>query len=821
MIFFIMDTINETNKPIPLLARVEDAKGIAHCNFLEMLTSASLVQTLSHRGDIIYLDSVDNFDKVIPICNSDAETTENLTAVIKLLQGKINTDISLDVFAKIAATINKQKPALKLTATDLSRFFNAFKLYIGYKKDGTAKKIEYNSEFVLNKANTLPLIQEMNNKNSLGYLVGEKNKTLFMNSATDTVFIKLPAYDQLSTPEEIPVPNPNAYFRPYKNLNFFTMAYRDALSSDVDIHTITGNVDSNDLEIQENEKEFYTAMQELIEYGIKQRYPNNTLQECIEAGYDDPKVTSYLTQLALIVATWNWSHTGNYSMSFNFLDEDADSEVSEDMNDDGDETSGAKSYVKNPYMDDNKVTADAEYFLRDYINKAIRNKNVYAPAEAIIKLLRWGSRKPSRLKLKGVEEYLDLNNLRVENMSGSFKGLEVVKTGGATYELLGIIKASGKFRDTKYLQSLGYTANSLNIPVGVTAVKTYKGGIEQLVIFSIPTLIQYLENHEGDVAGIKIRGDKLNTSIVFDSEEVYSLESAVHMVSTSTSGERVFYRSDEMLDMYMEFNQLTGTTSELAVLQKYINDASAGDEIATKSFNNIADLMEKYAIENGIDISGIDTSTGKTFLNGMTGLREYFDATVANGILPVILDVASQNIAYRMEQKEATFEDYLNMYLLAMTKCNYSSRNKLKEVGETKSNSVAGKITSDLEKMGMFDQQGETEEEELMKAKTTLIMAIPDGQQFMELKGAPNESGEKPTLGYVAQVPVDGKTKFLLSTNVGSCPVSKVVNVNQIVKIALSDYYHTMMGQVERTSLRFTDEQSWATLGSLVLKNVK
>ena len=840
MIFFIQDVINGNTQPVAILAKVaEEGQGVAHCSFKDMLLHANVLQSLAFKGEIVRLHAIDNFDKVLTWC--DVSTSANFTAIAKALSPKIDTELSMSTFEAVASKI----PAhLNITAKDIESFFNSFKEYVDYKKNGCTEKIEYSSEFLLDKAKTLVVIEEMNSKNSLSYLSADKNKTLFMNSPEDAVRIKLPSYEQITIGDDIVLPKPSNVFKPYVNGALFTARYKDCLG-DIDIRTVTGDVLNNDLAIQSNENEFYHDMLELIDFGIKQRYPNVTLEECLKSGYDDPNVTDFLIELACTVAAWNWSHTGNYpvtpglfvSNTGNDDDEDNDEDNSSDFSEKSEDesTRGSKIYIKDPTkINDDSINVDAEYFLKNYINKAMQGGNSYAPAEAVVKLLRWGNRKPSRLKLNGVSTYLDLNTFKYQEMSGSFENLEIVKVEGATYDILGLITAMDKVKDMNYVKSLGYETSSLNIPVGVLATKSYKGGIEQLVAFSIPTLLKFLENHDGDVRGISVKDYKVETTLELD-EESTSVQAVIGAISKSANSEKIFYRSEEMIDMYMAYQALTTSTSELTILQKFIGMNDIVGEISAKSFSNSTELMEKYSIENNLNLDEETIQKGKKYLKGMTGLRDYFDATVAKELLPVVLDVADNNYKLRLSGKEATLSDILNFYMLAMTKHNYDSRNKLQDEGAISKDSPAGKIAGDLQAMSTFggdklEQVDNKEEPASIPTNITgtipafvnhLILAIPDNATLTSLYYVPPKSTEV-ILGYLTQVKdAEGKPRYCLTSTPGNKQVTKRMKAEQIVRASLLDYFKVATGDIATTALRFDSAKSWGEIAKAIVEHIK
>ena len=391
--------------------------------------------------------------------------------------------------------------------------------------------------------------------------------------------------------------------------------------------------------------------------------------------------------------------------------------------------------------------------------------------------------------------------------------------------------ANGKFKDMNYLRQLGYTNNSLNIPVGVMCVVNYTGGMMQLVMFSMMDLVNHIIKKPNDVFNISISNDIFHTDLSFNDEEYVNLEMANSLVVASRSGEKIYYNNSDIADLYLEFTQLSATTSELNILGKYINDTDVGTQIEFKSFRTKQELLAKYASQSNLgDLSSLSASEADSLLKNITSVREYLDLTVAKRILPVILEVASRNIEKRKEGLSPSLEDFLNMYMLAMLKNGYGKK-YLEEDSEPT------KVEKDLEKMMLFSkspksnteiseekEEKSNDEKERERVINEIIQPIvnPDAVYRLINKVKVGNEEKVEQLGYVAFVTQNGKQKYVLTLDKpANVTVGKSVSLLQIVKIAVLDFYFMINGQTAKSRIRFTDVNAWYEIGKLISQHVK
>ena len=208
----------------------------------------------------------------------------------------------------------------------------------------------------------------------------------------------------------------------YPNLNFFKSLpkslrtpkfMKNLASTNHVLEEVIGFEENDKLEIQDNEKDVYEALkniikQELVELSTKK---NISVDKLIEDGIK-PRITSnFIYHMCLYALLKNRCHTG-----FIYLIEDMD--VDNDRTDDDEETVGTKQEIndgKRYFEKELPITSipDSGLVLQNYVERC---PSSFAWAETLIKLLRWGERKPQCLFLEEEDTKLNLNTFELEDV---------------------------------------------------------------------------------------------------------------------------------------------------------------------------------------------------------------------------------------------------------------------------------------------------------------------------------------------------------------------------------------------------------------------
>lgn len=637
-----VELVKGTKSILVLLSRTSVDGKDYYLDFAQMLGNEGVVKLMQSVGERVYADSVEGFD--LPFMTGEGNNLANFTQVYGILANQVSNENQLkQVAVTISGALNKQIGKEVFKADDITEYYNAIQKFKKYREKELAFKIAIPLNYLKNYQRTSELINSINSSLTahLSFISSGINKNEFMRSANDRVFIKLPSYEELySQTFESLMPDIRSIFQPYKNPKFYTPEYNKYLSKEDNELDIIGYTDNNDLPVQDNEQDFYNAMCELIRYGASQAYPDKDVEECIKQNIGSTDVRDFLIELCLKVAGWNWMHTNLLPPVKLATADDDDSDDNDDKatSSDEDDMQGNKMF----FMQD--VYTDGEEILKAYILDATRN-NIFAPAEAVVKLLRWGSRKPSRIKLQGAEKYFDMNKFFLVSNSGSFANLEVIKVNGCDYVPVKLIMANGKFADMKYLTSIGLSSNILNLPVGLACIKSYSNGQQQLVLMS---MIDVVEAALGRNKELTIDGLTLNKTIEFKGynleEETLELEEAITLALNDLSSNVIFYRDSTFKDMYMKYNIPSIKVSHLTVLREFLYNKEVSYIFMAQCFDSHEDLVDRV---NQYRLP----------------VQKFLDANIGKDLLPPVLKTANEMQLYRINKSmEPTFEQILNIY---------------------------------------------------------------------------------------------------------------------------------------------------------------
>lgn len=877
MLFSTSINVTETNKiDTVIFARIKNANGLHRFSVNQILGSATVANDLAVEGDRVALTSIDGFNMPFLTGDKAINITQMFVFCLNLVTQK---DPSSPQFMQIANQITAKFKAFvnDWENDDTLAFFESCLQLNNYLKGTCNFEIKIPQNYLTNIARTNELKQRINSSQTApSYVKSGMNKSRFMNTPKDEVYIEIPRFEVIlrgnTDTDDINtsmMPSRNSIMSPYRNPKLYRPNFELYLG-DTPKEYVTGSVKNNDLPIQPNEQEYYEALKDLISFGIKNK---DNIPGSIEAVY------AYLMKLANTVASWNWSHTGLLPVAEGIDDgDDNDTDVYESKDDTKENLAGSKEFIATGRTLSD-FAGDGQIYLESFIQSASQ-KDIYAPAEAIIKLLRWGDRKPTRLKLEGSEKYFDLNKFISVEGSGDWESIEVQKVAGYTYAPITIVMADGSFADAKYLVNCGYDNSTLGIPVGIICSKKFVNNKEQLVVFSMVDVIRELRNGTIDIAGFKLEGDNVKTTFHVDlsdaDEDTVTLNNIISIVEAKEDGSVVFNRSSELKDFYLEFKALTNMTSHMAILDSYIYNINAYEQVVS------------YRCEDREDLNIRLTTDGKP-------LKPCLDATIADKILPVIFYVANKRIDYLEEEgDEPSIERYLQYYYDAMLKYpksmhdGFDTTNEQSHILESNTTSSAiNTATSSLLKMSAFDSEERKEEPEMTNPSvptTTLnsIIVAPSENDifveiydshipFTELKGLFAEMFNMRKPGILSKQKVKSvpetfdisiepelldagtvnKTAYCnfmdklykrlgevtqITNTVGYMVLKdnkyflvkpdsplvkkkdKRLNINKVLAPIMQDYIHTLKGETNQTRIRFDSEETMNYYLTLIQK---
>ncbi len=314
---------------------------------------------------------------------------------------------------------------------------------------------------------------------------------------------------------------------PYKgNTDALEFATYTQAFSEVGEEAITGSESNDRLPLQSNEKRFYTALCKYIEKSLK-------IYLEAEGIYSDEEYERRLKlnilpkHLVLILKSYikafvnvNWRHSPNVP-----LNEFRPSLYSDsgDGDDEGTESSKDNFTLSDEYASsadiDRYNKEDVKINYMTYIDGYVKNLTAYSYAEIIIKLARWGSRKPKHLcitePLSGdtnnmvdifdFKTYEDLSYL--SNMqSVSVDGRDLFLTNLLTNSTAEVADCTGAM-DTVGVESFGDSSAVTEGIIGVRCVKMYEvpeGTRSINYYFSIDSIFDNYMNGTNLIVGLDL-----------------------------------------------------------------------------------------------------------------------------------------------------------------------------------------------------------------------------------------------------------------------------------------------------------------------------
>lgn len=222
-----------------------------------------------------------------------------------------------------------------------------------------------------------------------------------------------------------------------------------ALGSTLDPVLIEGSANNNTLPIQDNELKFYLGLRNLVIYGIcveNKIFTMEGLEAKLAAGVHSLVVDAFLRDLAEDIYSLNWVHTGHV-----LADTSATS-----ANDDGEDDTlsvsipgryfveiGSSEYgtrqehkvyeqfAETEFLDPKSRLAGFQSGMpRIDVYARTEIKNPFTWIEIVVRLSRWGARKPNSLYVPSLNEattgprFLNMQTLTISGFSGTFVNLQ-------------------------------------------------------------------------------------------------------------------------------------------------------------------------------------------------------------------------------------------------------------------------------------------------------------------------------------------------------------------------------------------------------------
>lgn len=462
------------------------------------------------------------------------------------------------------------------------------------------------------------------------YITSGINKTNLMSSPDDLFYLELPDYDKLQSGDftlqslmpkgDVAKPYPHPiYYTPYilaaQGSPLKTQAVLNQLAEVITLteeqkrtipkipdEHLFGSDDNNLLDIQDNEREFYEALKELIIFDIKQTFGITNEEEIAEKykkATGSRRLLEYLQMLVVSAIELNWGHTGKYPIEIK--DDDDDEEDLLDSVNDTDTDEGLKD--SRSFLDlGQKIVVDGFNIVQEFITRAAvtHGAGFDAYIEAIIKLYRWGDRKPKVLKLTD-QDFLVLNTLEYRTSLGIVNYNNPTLVDGYEMVLKSFIIFDERLADRKYKEMAGIQESVLVMPVGVLVHKMF-GEEYQTRFISLP---EVLSVYKKDPTRKYIKGLVYNngTLSLENPEDIHSpvgLRQVVDTVLASKDKRYVFETPEEYRNLCLEYE--VKDISELGVLfEMSVSDSTMSQWYPSLAFSSKEELAQKLR-ENPLPI---------------------------------------------------------------------------------------------------------------------------------------------------------------------------------------------------------------------------
>lgn len=576
---------------------------------------------------LLDVDEGIDFPFLIPKDKNNSGENLDITALYKIFSNA-KFDVKEDVMKALC-----QKLSSLFSEEDVRGLLKLSKDFYEYiTADSIKTVIKFPSSYYAKYDEVKAMVDKINSSGEAKpiYIEGE-NKTLFMTTPESELFIRVPSYEEL-TIGETNFPNPKDIFYPYPKDKMKVLTglnYKRGISKETPIEYVIGNIENNEMDIQDNERRYYNALVALMDYGIEKERPNVSLEECKKNKIGSQVVRDYLIDLILLGAYMNWLHTGGVPINLaSMLCEGDDDEDSEDFEVDTntDSSEGKRTFYSEVAY--GGVFKDYQAYLEDKMANSVFVEDPYALIDIAIRMLRWGDRKPSRIKLPD-NTWLDLNSFTLVESSGNFSNSEIyIDDEGNNLFPIGVITMTDYMSSRDYIARNHIKTPSIDMPVGILCLRKFCGTDEtQIIAMSFIDVIKAYENNE---TSCKIKGMRLvNNQFEFTEQFEESLKNQdlpikeiVSTIKSDTKNKFKYYQYSGFVEAYFEMECFDKNTSILSIINEYY---SLSDLV----------VLSMCAYETTQELKDIIVSTSKP-------PREVINANIARYMIPLFCLASSK-----------------------------------------------------------------------------------------------------------------------------------------------------------------------------------
>lgn len=545
---------------------------------------------------------------------------------------------------------------------------------------------QYNFKYNLNRkvpADIKAIADKYNSESKGSGVVETKlatgNITLTMDTPESELYIEIPApyYDpnvkdlDSYTQDFADISSVFKSINPYKgNTDACSpMTFMD-VADEIGLENIIGNAENNHLPIQQNERRFYEALKRFIhksmelylskeditgEGELERRIKNNVLPMHIRL---------VLESFVKAFVNVNWRHSSlvpanEFRPEAEASDDDADNDSMNESAELRNEYQLGSIDVSSSGLD--SLSTKLNHYMVSIENLMSNNLTAYAWAELIVKLARWGSRKPTHIVFTEEESgtscnvMLNINEFSLEEDLSYLTQLDTVKYDGADYLPLSVISSDVRDfcdgSDFCEINEIDYDDVSSYSILGLRCRQdfiTAKGNRGRNVYFDLFTIIDLYRNGKGSIYGIHYDGENFKVDEAVE-ERVHNympLSSILSLLSKPENFmEKVFVNEELVKELsdsknftvkdvlhYSMYNMYNKLMSSMNIIEEF-GDADKATEPAKWTIFKLAKTILTYAflpksdkdtlesalnnlnaIYNGIkdshSLSGVETQSG-------------------------------------------------------------------------------------------------------------------------------------------------------------------------------------------------------------------
>lgn len=503
------------------------------------------------------------------------------------------------------------------------------------------------------------ILDELHNRE-----VAKYTTNLFQKECTDKLSLALPSRALLAN-EDIEygdlVPKRSEICDPYTIPAMYTTDYK-APGSGVPASMyplVEGKASNNTLPIQDNEREMYDKLVKWMQGNVVAEYGKSALDTEDKNVVLDINTQEYLNTLMCAIYSWHWSHNPNVPFY--------DPEEKSTGDDDDSDTSSKYSYHIKPGEEFN-MRINAYFPLQNFVKDAAITLGYKVYAEAIVKLCRWGSRKPSALYFDGYPKIFELGTNRVRSYLGNISDYkQAIDSDGCNLIAKKIIYDNTRITSTDYTVANGYKYNTFPTSIGVVFAQIYTNKNDpsrkiQLESYysMLDIVILLMMNEKGIPTEFKPKGFSVDKDGKIHAPELLKDSVTMDELVAKYNSEKgslmadPFYKNKVLQDLAINL-KCESTTGIAMTHFSIISDSIQADfnnDYKDNEFHSKEELADKMA---SWIIQSAETAT---------------TLMIAKKLLPIVIDVNNECINGKTTKDVETI---LNAYRNAIIKHGYKN----------------------------------------------------------------------------------------------------------------------------------------------------